>query len=91
MINEKKLRIVFVTNNYSPYSGGVVSSIDASCTQLQQLGHEVFIVTLDFLGNNCDDHPNVIRVPCTSRFMYKKNYFAVPIAADRFVTKQLNI
>ena len=43
------MRIFFVTNNYIPYSGGVVSSIVATSDALRSQGHEVFIITLDFL------------------------------------------
>ncbi len=42
------VRIVFITNNYTPYSGGVVSSINASVDALHKAGHAVFIITLNF-------------------------------------------
>ena len=44
------MRILMVTNNYSPYAGGVVSSINATVEALQKQGHQVTLVTLDFLG-----------------------------------------
>lgn len=71
------MRILFVTNNYKPYSGGVVSSIDSSVQELKKCGHDVFIVTLTFL--DCHDDPSwVMRVPCPITFMYKKNHMAIP-------------
>ena len=75
------MRIFFVTNNYSPYSGGVTQSINAITNALRTQGHEVFIITLNFLGKNdklqTDPH-YVIRITCPIRFMYKKNYMAIP-------------
>lgn len=72
------MRILFVTNNYVPYSGGVVSSINASVAALQNAGHEVVIATLDFLGHEHKDPDYVLRVPCPVKGMYKKNHVAVP-------------
>ena len=89
MGGNKKLRIVLVTNNYTPYSGGVVSSIDALTTQLMACGHEVFIITLDFLGNHHDDPPHVIRVPSLFRFRYRGNHMAVPWMPTRHLLRIL--
>jgi len=76
--NRKKLKIAIVTNNYTPYSGGVVSSIDSFVKELHQQGHKAFIITLDFLGKEHNDPYYVIRIPSIYRFMYKKNHIAVP-------------
>lgn len=70
------MRIFFVTNTYTPYSGGVVQSITALVDELRKQGHEVFIITLTFLGKH-DDPDYVIRIPCPVRFMYKKNHMAI--------------
>ena len=72
------MRIAFVTNNYYPYSGGVVSSIDALAEQLRKQGHEVFIITLDFLGKKHNNPAGVIRVNCPIKFRYKNNHMAIP-------------
>lgn len=74
----KNLTIFFVTNNYKPYSGGVVSSIDATVCQLRSLGNTVYIITLDFDGNKEND-PFVIRLTCPIKFRYKLNWMAVPL------------
>lgn len=71
-----QLTIVFVTNNYTPYSGGVVSSIQAFTHELRALGHRVYIVTLDFA--RAPEEEWVIRVPCPIKFVYKNNQMAVP-------------
>lgn len=77
-MNEKKLSIVFVTNNYFPYQGGVVSSIVTTREALQKLGHSVHLITLDFTGDHAPEE-GVIRLACPIRFLYKKNHMAVPL------------
>src|SRR5579871_1462111 len=72
------MRIIFVTNNYIPYSGGVVQSINATADELRAQGHEVFIITLDFLGKKSHDPEYVIRIASPITFIYKKNYMAIP-------------
>ena len=77
------MRIFFVTNNYTPYSGGLISSITAITDALRAQSHQVFVITLDFLGSTNNKQqvadPNyVIRIPCPIKFMYKKNYMAIP-------------
>lgn len=72
------MRILFVTNNYTPYSGGVVSSIQSTVQQLQESGHQVRIVTLDFLGAAHVDPPHVVRIASVARFKRSQNHFAIP-------------
>ncbi len=84
------MRILFITNNYTPYNGGVVSSIQATVSALQALGHEVQIVTLDFLGGEHQDPPYVHRVPSLLRFTYKNNRMAVPWRAQRYLRALIN-
>src|SRR3989344_1023874 len=55
MIKKKKLSILFITNNYKPYSGGIVSSIDTFRFQLKKCGHKVTVVTFDFTGEQEKD------------------------------------
>jgi glycosyltransferase involved in cell wall biosynthesis len=66
-----------VTNNFTPYTGGVVSSIRALVDELQKSGHSVMLITLDFTGDN-DDPSWVKRIYCPIRFMYKTNHMAIP-------------
>lgn len=75
---EKKLKIAIVSNNYTPYSGGVVSSINAFSDQMIASGHVVYIITLDFLGDKHNDPAHVIRVPSVAQFKHNKNHCAVP-------------
>ncbi|MDP3889097.1 MAG: glycosyltransferase, partial [bacterium] len=90
-MGNNSLRILFVTNNYTPFSGGVVTSINATADQLRAMGHKVFIVTLNFLGKQHVDPYYVLRVPCPIRFMYKKNHMAIPWRSDSYLLRQINI
>jgi len=83
----EKLKIAIVTNNYTPYSGGVVSSINSFATEMQKNGHKVFIITLDFLGEYHKDPYYVIRIPSATRFMYKQNHMAVPMSPTKKLEK----
>lgn len=82
---KKRLNIAIVTNNYTPYSGGVVSSINSFVNELHKKGHKAFIITLDFLGKEHRDPYYIIRIPSKYRFMYKNNHMALPI----YMTKKL--
>ena len=84
----KKLSIVFVTNNYSPYQGGVVSSIVTTREALRAQGHIVHLITLDFTGNHHHEE-GVIRLHCPVRFMYKKNHMALPLFAHTHLDQLL--
>ena len=72
-----------VTNNYTPYQGGVVSSINATVAALQRCGHRVTIITLDFLGEAHQDPAWVIRLQCPIKFRYKKNHMAIAWRAKK--------
>ena len=77
MMGDIKLTIVFVTNNYKPYQGGVVSSITTHADQLRSLGHRVTIITLDF--DSClPQEDSVIRLYCPIRFNFRTNPIAIP-------------
>ncbi|MGC2310034.1 MAG: glycosyltransferase, partial [Candidatus Babeliaceae bacterium] len=75
------MNILMVTNNYTPYSGGVVSSICATTQALQEQGHTVHIATLDF-GTQENDAYFVHRLYCPLKFWYYKNPVAVPWRAQ---------
>lgn len=69
--------ILMVTNNYTPYSGGVVSSVQVTADALRHHGNRVIIVTLDFLGTGSIEE-DVIRIASPVRFKYRNNHMAVP-------------
>lgn len=74
----RPLRIALVSNNYTPYSGGVVSSIDAQTAALQEAGHLVRIITLNFLGNGHADPEHVLRIRTPVKFTCRNNHYAIP-------------
>ena len=82
------MRIAFITNNYHPYSAGVVRSIDALTQQLQKEGNHVCIVTLDFTREK-NDPEYVKRIPSVLRFMYKKKYMAIPWCPKKYLNRFL--
>jgi glycosyltransferase involved in cell wall biosynthesis len=83
------MRIFFVTNNYTPYTGGVTRSIIAITDGLRARGHEVFIVTLDFLGSQHTDPDYVFRIPCPIKFIYKNNHMAIPWRPTHAISRLL--
>ncbi|EKD23265.1 MAG: glycosyltransferase, partial [uncultured bacterium] len=88
---KKRLNIAIITNNYTPYSGGVVSSIDSFVNELHKQEHKAFIITLDFLGITRNDPYHVIRIPSLFRFMYKKNHMALAIKKEKKLQEIIDI
>lgn len=74
----RRLRIVHITNNYTPYSGGVVSSINAIVKGLQKEGHQAVVVSFAFVADHADDPDWVIRIACPVRFRYFSNHMVMP-------------
>lgn len=90
MKENKQLKILHITNNYTPYCGGVVSSINAFSRQLQLNGCQIKLVSLDFLGAEHNDPDYVVRVPSISRFEWKKNRMAVPWRSTKAIEQIIN-
>ena len=80
------MRILIVTNNYTPYSGGVVSSLNAFIPALQQAGHDVIVVAPQFLASHADDPIWVRRVPSLIRFTWHNNHMALPWRMKRKIS-----
>ncbi|MGE0009856.1 MAG: glycosyltransferase [Candidatus Babeliales bacterium] len=90
MTENKNLSIVFITNNWIPFSAGVVSSITAFRQELMRQGHHVTVVTLDFKRSLHEPEDGVIRVYCPIKFSYKGIPLAVPLRADKQVRDIIN-
>lgn len=84
----RKQTIFFVTNNYTPYSGGVVSSIDVAAHGLRARGHRVIIITLDFAHSSA--MPDLYRVFCPVKFNYKSNPMAIPLGTASYIDSLVN-
>ena len=80
------MKIMMITNNFTPYTGGVVSSINALVHALQQSQHEVLVVTLSFLQEH-HDPAWVKRLYCPIKFSYKTNHMAIPWRPKAQITK----
>lgn len=74
-------RVLMVTNNYHPYSGGVVYSVKASRDALASLGHDVLMATLNFKGSAAEE--GVVRLVCPVQFSYRTNQMAIAWQATR--------
>lgn len=81
------MRIAFVTNNYTPYSGGVVSSIDFFKKGLEAAGHKVYVITLDFANKPLNESADIIRIKGDINFFYNNNPISIPIKLDSEVKK----
>jgi 1,2-diacylglycerol 3-alpha-glucosyltransferase len=75
---QQRLSLLFVTNNFTPYSGGVVSSLRFFAKALQKYGHTVTIVTLDFLNKPATEEFDVVRLYCPVRWTMHSNQMAFP-------------
>jgi 1,2-diacylglycerol 3-alpha-glucosyltransferase len=87
--NSKQRTILMVTNNYTPFSGGVVSSLLSTCAELRRHGHRVVVVTFDFLADGAQE-PDVIRLRCAARFMYRGNHCVLPWRMGSQLAKIIN-
>jgi glycosyltransferase involved in cell wall biosynthesis len=85
------MKIVFITNNFTPYSAGVVSSIKATISALQKYGHKVTVITLDFDGKQHDDLPYVHRLICPIKFYHRQNPIGLPWRALQQIDKIMQV
>lgn len=79
MQTQRSLRVLLVTNNYTPYTGGVVNSLQVTIDALRALGHKPLLVTLDFARTTFET--DVIRLYCPIKFHYYGNAMALPLCA----------
>ncbi|MEX0672160.1 MAG: glycosyltransferase [Candidatus Babeliales bacterium] len=87
MKKNSPLKIIFITNNYTPYSGGVVSSIDSFSQELRASGHEVYIITFDFDEQvSANDAAHVFRIKTILKFQYLQKHMAIPWMASKAMT-----
>ncbi len=72
------MRILHVTNNYTPYNGGVVHAIN-TIIKSQINEHKIGLVTFDFKSNvSYQDESFVYRIWSPFHFTYKNNPMIVP-------------
>lgn len=81
------MKIMHLTNNYHPYKGGVVSSIDSFVKAQRDLGHEVLVITFDFNGSSNFDY---VKKLSGIKFNYKSNPMIIPYSINFFLKKYFN-
>ena len=65
------MKILMMTNTYTPIVGGVEKSIHVFSKQLRKMGHEVWIVAPKYKGMP-QNETNVIRLPAIEEFGHLK-------------------
>ncbi len=85
------MKIVFITNNFTPYGAGVVSSIKATISALQKYGHKVTVITLDFDGKHYHDLPYVHRLRCQIKFYHRQNPIGIPWRALKQIDEIMQV
>lgn len=66
------MRILHISNNYTPYAGGLVSSLNALLPGLEEAGHTVMLIVPQFVKEH-NDPSFVRRIPAFIRFSYYNN------------------
>ncbi|PCJ49270.1 MAG: glycosyl transferase family 1 [Candidatus Hydrogenedentota bacterium] len=61
------MRIIMITNTYTPHVGGVARSVEAFTAEYRKRGHDVMVIAPEF-ANLPPYEENVLRVPARFRF-----------------------
>ena len=88
-MKQNALRIAHITNNYTPFKGGVVQAIKAIVGQQEKHGDNCIIVTLDFAESDAEESFNVCRLPTLFKCTYAENQIAFPWRVKHNVRKVL--
>jgi 1,2-diacylglycerol 3-alpha-glucosyltransferase len=81
--------VVHITNNFTPYMGGVTRAIQTITQGLRTQGLKTTIVTLDFTGQQYANEQDVLRLPTIGKIIYKNNPLAYPLNCTRTLFKML--
>lgn len=71
------MKILFVSNTYFPYVGGVVQSILTAKQALEKAGHTVILVSFNFTGEQNSDATCLLIEPL-ARFSFNDNPYIIP-------------
>ena len=71
------MKVLMITNTYSPHVGGVARSVADTSERLHELGHPVLVVCPSFGGT--ETTRNVLRVPAIEHFGKTDFSFPLPI------------
>jgi endonuclease/exonuclease/phosphatase family metal-dependent hydrolase/glycosyltransferase involved in cell wall biosynthesis len=75
------MRILMVTNTFTPHVGGVARSIEAFISEYRALGHEVMVIAPEFKGRPLDEQ-RVIRIPSIPNFNGSDFSVRLPVPVD---------
>lgn len=92
MKQEKKRRIAFITNTYSPQIAGVVSVIKASIEALDSVEYESIVITLDIFdkwGYRPTNTSNIHYIPCQFVRNYHNKLVAIPFFPQKAIERIL--
>jgi 1,2-diacylglycerol 3-alpha-glucosyltransferase len=71
------MKILMVTNTFTPHVGGVAQSLEAFSDRYCELGHDVLVICPSFDG--IESTRNVLRVPAIEHFRHTDFSFPLPI------------
>lgn len=77
-----KIKIGFFSDSYRPYVSGVVRSIDTFKSELEKIGHEVYIFAPSY--KNVEKEPRVYRFPAVPSPTNKEFTLAIPFSLPIF-------
>ena len=81
------MKILMLTNTFTPYIGGVANSVTWLAESLRAAGHRVLIIAPEFDGAP-EDETDVLRIPALQRF--GGGDFSVPIPLSRSLDDALD-
>jgi 1,2-diacylglycerol 3-alpha-glucosyltransferase len=71
------MKILVVTNTFTPHIGGVARSVEAFSDRYRELGHDALVICPSFDG--IESTRNVLRVPAIEHFRHTDFSFPLPI------------
>ncbi|MBL28884.1 MAG: glycosyl transferase family 1 [Rhodospirillaceae bacterium] len=80
------MKIVMMTNTYTPHVGGVARSVEAFTTEYRRRGHRVLVVAPEF-DNMPEDEVDVVRIPAIQRF--NGSDFSLALTAPGFLSDRV--
>lgn len=80
------MKIVMVTNTFTPHVGGVAHSVERFTAEYRRAGHQVLVIAPTFEGED-EQRPDVVRIPALQHF--NGSDFSVPMPIPRLVASKI--
>jgi len=81
------MKIVMLTNTFTPHVGGVARSVERFCAEYRRAGHGVLVVAPEF-ANTEPDEEDVVRIPAIQHF--NGSDFSVVLPVSGLLTDALD-